>query len=1308
VATGIAASTASGDVYVASSGNLDVYSYYSDAIAIRAQSAAGRVTVYSSGSGITADGSASTWGIYAFGYAGTFVNNAADITATGVTQSTGIAAGSQAGTVTIVNDGDVVADASGDAFGIHAYGFDDTYVGSTGAISATSATSYADGIFASSNTGNVFVRESAAVTVSAYGDAYGIQALDFGNGYAYVANAGAIDVTSAYDHAYGVKAQGNGAGVVAVNNSGNIGADGALGAAGIAATSYGTGQVNVGNTGGISVDTGNGYAIGILAQAYGSDSNVFSNGGAIDASSTLGSAYGIVAYASGDAYVGNAAAITATGAGAAAGIAAAAQGAVTVLNSGAITANGATYASYGIYAVSQYYGDVYVGNDAAIVVTAGGAAANAAGVLAYAYDGDETVINTGDIDVTSALAASGIYAGQNVAGAGDVYVANAGNIAAAGVTSAAGITAYAGQGDATVVNTGTIVSSATDYAWGVLAGSAGGAALLVNTGAIDASADHAYGLWLSGYGDTQLYNTGAITVDAYVYGVGLYAGSSNGDAVLTDTADVAVTAGGTGAADASAIGIYAHSLSGLAYAYVDASIVANATATDNATAVGVRVNGYTAGLAASAATTISANADADYAVAIGVDANGSYGLALNLDFGIAATANGLYGEAVGVQGTGYLDITAYNGADISATFTGGYGSATGVRLASLTGDIVFYNAGTITATSDYYAVAVELDSGGTSLLVNMAQGVLSPNAGPDGSMAFVSGNGDDTVLNFGQVYGAIATGAGDDTFYNGIYGTWNVVGASDMGDGDDAIFNAGTINLHDAIIDLGLPGAAGNSFVNDNIITVSGAYNIVDMEGGSAGLLMTTALASAPGPLASTNPQAFYNDGLIDFQDGAPDDVLTIVGDFGGQGDIDVDVSGLHGTGDLLYIDGDVLSNTVQHINVDMLDLPATGLAEVPVVEVSGNSVAGNFVLGSVDYTPIPFITTSFSLVSQLHTTSPDMFSVHVQMDVDPSGAIAVDLPAGVQLLVNDVVGSWHKRVDTTGERPPGKFSLWGRIYQNKGGVNPDFDSDVIDGGAFDFDQKNTGGEAGFDYAPNEKWNFGVILGKAKGDQDLRAGLGSNSIDGTVAGGYGTFRLPRGFYFDLSHRQLDFDAVVHTGSGNLVASGKARTDNAESGYSFNWHGFSFEGQVQVTHTKLISLDDLVPDNGSGGYAPPALAKMSAAAASLPPTTSIDNDADIATTTRVGWDVRKKFKTQTGTLWELHATMNRIRMVGGDNAFELTDGIGGKTDISGDSSLLDVGFTARRGLLLWYGAVTWQDGGALQNFVGAQLGAKYTW
>jgi hypothetical protein len=431
--------------------------------------------------------------------------------------------------------------------------------------------------------------------------------------------------------------------------------------------------------------------------------------------------------------------------------------------------------------------------------------------------------------------------------------------------------------------------------------------------------------------------------------------------------------------------------------------------------------------------------------------------------------------------------------------------------------------------------------------------------------------------------------------------------------------------------------------------------------------------------------------------------VLTIIGDFGGDGTIAVDVSGLNETGDLLYIDGSVISSSVNTIDVDLLDLPDDGFAEVPVVEVAGNSVAGNFVLGDVNYTPNPFLSTSVSLVSHINASnsSPDMFNLQVSMSASDTGAIAAVLPAGVQLLMNDVVGRWHQR----GLNDPndGKFSLWARVYYNKGTVNPDFDSDGVQGGDFSFEQKNTGGEAGFDFAPNGRFNFGLILGKANANQDLRLGLGTDKIEGTVAGGYGTYKMPKGFYFDLSHRRLKFDATLDTPNGEMQASGEAQTSNAESGYSFNFKGFEIEGQVQLTQTKLVSLDalSLVPSS-------PSTSSLMLMATADPEPIVFDNDADISSVKRVGTDIRRKFKTKSGTQWELHATLNRIRETGGRNQFRLTNTLGGATDIGGDSSLIDVGFTARRGLLLMYGALTWQDGGVLENFFGAQLGAKYTW
>ena len=77
--------------------------------------------------------------------------------------------------------------------------------------------------------------------------------------------------------------------------------------------------------------------------------------------------------------------------------------------------------------------------------------------------------------------------------------------------------------------------------------------------------------------------------------------------------------------------------------------------------------------------------------------------------------------------------------------------------------------------------------------------------------------------------------------------------------------------------------------------------------------------------------------------------MLTIVGDFAGDGDINVDVSGLNGTSDLLYIDGSVVE--VDHADDQRRTCSTCRTrpsADIPLVFVTGDSMAGNFVLGNV------------------------------------------------------------------------------------------------------------------------------------------------------------------------------------------------------------------------------------------------------------------------------------------------------------------------------------------------------------------------
>src|SRR5204863_5547616 len=178
---------------------------------------------------------------------------------------------------------------------------------------------------------------------------------------------------------------------------------------------------------------------------------------------------------------------------------------------------------------------------------------------------------------------------------------------------------------------------------------------------------------------------------------------------------------------------------------------------------------------------------------------------------------------------------------------------------------------------------------------------------------YSSGLSNDYINNYGVIAGEIWTNAGNDTLYNSADGAWYTSSTSYFGDGDDGIWNYGLIAMDNATIDLGFHDVTGNYFYNYGVIAVSGAANYINMGDGPLGPLVP-----------SLNPNPFYNGvgGVIDFQDGDADDMLTIIGDFAGDGDINVDVSGLAGTSDILYIDGSVVNGTSATINVDLLDLP--------------------------------------------------------------------------------------------------------------------------------------------------------------------------------------------------------------------------------------------------------------------------------------------------------------------------------------------------------------------------------------------------
>ena len=224
-----------------------------------------------------------------------------------------------------------------------------------------------------------------------------------------------------------------------------------------------------------------------------------------------------------------------------------------------------------------------------------------------------------------------------------------------------------------------------------------------------------------------------------------------------------------------------------------------------------------------------------------------------------------------------------NSGIISAAATGDIANASGAIVLGAYG-VQVDNTGTISAAAfgaDATATAVSMESNGSNTLTNAG----TIGAFGDGArIAVSSSSGATSIVNSGAITGAILTGDLDDSLDNATGAIWHAVGDSDFGAGDDHIVNHGTIFMTDSVIRLG-GYVNGNSFDNFGTLAVSGAGNVLDMG----------------------NPFPVNNNGVITFVDGAADDVLTIVGDFAGQGAINVDVSGLNQSSDRLYIDGNVI-----------------------------------------------------------------------------------------------------------------------------------------------------------------------------------------------------------------------------------------------------------------------------------------------------------------------------------------------------------------------------------------------------------------
>ncbi len=1252
--------------------------------------------------------------------------------------ATAITAASQGGTATVVNTGTVRA-LGAQVTGIRAGGGYGASVDNSGSIQVAPA-KYGMGVYASAGTGDAAVTNSGSMTLQGMHIYGAIGKASVGN--VAMANSGAVTMQAKYGYGVlGISSQGD----VAISNAatgtidikGKYNSDSQIyqSVAGIGVFGSTTqGDVTIDNAGSVSVDASGGgkKAVGVFARSR--DGSVAVNNSGTVYVAAYYAAQAVVAQATGDATVDNSGAITVVGVGGyghghATGVLATATGTATIHNSGTITATADYGIAIGISTTpdtltaqvdnsgqintsSFYYGIGIKAGGGTVGVTNSGSIAvesrSGIGVEATAATGNATVANSGSIlanDGTTHV--YGDYYGATAVSAAAAYgtalVSNSGSITATAATGTAiGVQTMASTLDAQVANAaGGTISASGVQAIGVLG--EGTTLAVTNAGQIAAvtsdSAGQATGVWAKSSGDATIGNSGSIAATGVDAATAL-ALDAGGVSTLNNSGSIAATAPyGTAIGVHSTAATQAAQLTNAAGGTIGASgVQATGLLGEGAATVTVANAGQIAATAVDAATALALNtggastlnnggsiaATAPTGTAIGV-----HSMAGAQAVQLANAANGTIG-ASGVQATGVLGegatLTVANAGHITATSSDAAGQATGLWVKS-SGDAAINNSGSITATGVDTATAVALNAGGVSTLNN--SGVIRSYASPEGSIAVSGGDGVENIVNSGKIYGALVLGGGADSFTNASHGLWDVRSHStDFGAGNDVVSNqaGGTIRLADSAIRL---GSGNNAFTNAGTIKVVG-NSLIDMGTGPGGATPVPAMNTAQVPALNATPM--INNGVIDFLDGATNDALTIHGDFGGNGTLNIDLNLRNGTSDMLRIDGNVVAGTVQHVNMPFTGIPTSG-ATVPAqfASVAGTSTADQFVAGRLTgYSPNNFVNLGIGITSKIDPSNATADAFYAQIAVtglSDAGTLAASAGQSAQSLMASQIGTWRQRMGVVpAQAGPGGVSPWVRRYYDNRDVKLAHTANFGSGGNFAYEQTNAGTELGLDVAPMAGINLGMMLADNKAEQRLTgAGAGSSRMDGHTVGLYGTFTSAKGYYVDLSYRTMGFKSRLRSPmASEQLLLGRANALNVEAGYDWTFgNGLVLEPQLQYTRTTV---------DGMG------------------PLQAVDSTFRLQgsrwETSRIGLAALKQVSSAYGWIWTPYGALSLVHVAGNRSTYAINDTLFGSTSSNGDSAMAELGLGVRRNNLSVTAGVNWVNGGATQGQVGGQVVLRY--
>ena len=543
-------------------------------------------------------------------------------------------------------------------------------------------------------------------------------------------------------------------------------------------------------------------------------------------------------------------------------------------------------------------------------------------------------------------------------------------------------------------------------------------------------------------------------------------------------------------------------------------------------------------------------------------------------------------DAIVANSTSGTQAITANGVTTGTTGSGIVSSTTGVRT------ITVGTAGNVTGGAQ--AILLNNTGGGSitnSGIIGAAATGLAINAAAATAPVTVTNNAT------GTINGRLTLGAGADTVTNN--GIFNTQGTTDFGAGADALTNnsAGVINILGATTFANLETLNQNGRINLNANTltlaatpfVNGSTGFIDTSGNASILGITSfsnvgtldlaagtftvpavvfsnsgTILADEGATTITGQTAFNNSGLINLQDGATGDFLTINSNYVGSGLAALNIDSSLTASDRLIVNFDASGST--RVNANMI---GAGLINIP----------GNLVVDNVTSTPSAFV-----LGTVNGNTSPLVNYALVQNGADYYLTASPTAAAFDPMAVGNLASSiWYQSADEVQNQTdlPAVTvgaSFWGQVYYSHDRFGDRNDTVVLQGTTYTVDNRvktrRMGIQGGVDYGfGGARVGLTGGYGEAKSRNDLSSRF---KATGWNAGLYGQFGGPIGFHGSALVKH-DSYKLRFTDGAFLGERARLRADGIDGslGYRFGMGGDAIlDAKVGLSHvrTKVGNID----------------------------------------------------------------------------------------------------------------------------------------